>query len=173
MRPIDPRLPFCFLLLLFLGLFACDQEQPAGPVSDDDDSAGTDDDDDLPADPGPSGFYSGEIAGAVRATISGEPWEAVCFGQASVAVDAVGQATGTFFCSAAELTLPVEGFFANTGVPGSSAAQLQVGEATVSLQWAEVNGVPAVRLGVDGSMPGPTGSDLSATIEIEGVLPLE
>jgi len=174
-----PRI-LCFLFTagLLLGVVAgCSVDDDTGAGDDDtgagDDDAAAGDDDDSPAQPGPAGSYSGDIEGAVRATISGVPWEALCSGQASVTVDAEGLAGGSFVCPAAELQLPVEGYFNSTPVPGESGAQLQVGEATVGLEWDEQDGVPAIALEVEGSMPGPPGSDLSATIEIGGVLVLE
>jgi hypothetical protein len=159
--------------LWFLSILCLPLGGACVPIAGGDDDTAAGDDDTAPAEPGPAGSYSGDIEGAVRATISGVPWEALCSGQSSVTVDAEGVASGTFLCGAAELASPVEGYFGNTEVPGDSGAQLQVGEATVRLEWAQQGGVPALALELEGSQPGPTGSDLSATIEIAGVLVLE
>lgn len=180
----DPRwgapIHFVLLGLCVVALFGCDPRgQDRIDDTDDDDSGAVDDEgqdvggnnEDIVE--GPPGDYGGSIAGAALASINGEPWDAPCSGTATTSLDDSGTAQGTFSCVAEELTLPIEGYFQGIALPGESPAQLQVGESTVFLEWGRQDGEPAIALTVEGTMPGPVGSDLSATIEITGVLGLQ
>ena len=129
-----------------------------------------DTEEETPSDPGPAGNYQGAIEGSSHTTISDVPWQALCAGNAQVTVDQESLVSGTFLCEADDPADTHEGYFSPTTIPGQSDAQLQVGTATVQLRWVSQDDQPAVKLEIDGSKPGPTGSDLSATIEINGSL---
>ncbi len=165
----------------------CEQTKPG-------DDTATGKDDEVPAGAQSATRYLGAIEGAIHATISGAPWEALCSGKAWVSIDAEGVAKGDYTCNATALQLPVEGSFTNPAVPGSTpgqsmkmgdrsaaleeatqetsakAAQVLEGEATVVLKWDEQDGVPAVGVEVEGSVPGLTGSELPASIKFSGVM---